>query len=114
MSKPAVDALVAAGAPTFTANNATTRGKRAATVNGLTFLLSGRISGKWANATSTQIQYYSCGEDGGSNEGFVWTNYSASQGQSLYIKLSDKVFQNGSNDRANAMPVRCIKDNDNR
>lgn len=114
MSKPAVDALIAAGTPTFTANNATTRGKRAVTVNDLTFLIGGRISSKWANATSTQLQYYSCGEDGGANEGFVWTNYSASQGQTLYIKLSDKLFKNGSNDRANAMPVRCIKDNDNR
>ena len=114
MSKPAVDALVVSGSATFTANDATTRGKRAAMVDGLTFLTGGRLACKWANATSTQLQFFSCGEDGGANEGFVWTNFSATQGQTLYIKISDKLFQNGQNDRANALPVRCIKDNDNR
>ena len=83
-------------------------------VDGLTFLTGGRLACKWANATSTQLQFFSCGEDGGANEGFVWTNFSATQGQTLYIKISDKLFQNGQNDRANALPVRCIKDNDNR
>ncbi|MGM9763167.1 MAG: hypothetical protein ACI3ZQ_04025, partial [Candidatus Cryptobacteroides sp.] len=114
MPKPAVDALLASGTATFTANDATTRGKRAAMISGLTFLTSGRISAKWQNADSQPIQYFSMSEDGGSNEGFVWTNFSATQGQTLYTKISDKKFTNGQNDRANAMPVRCIKDNDNR
>lgn len=114
MTAPARDALLASGTATFTANDGTTRGKRAAMINGLTFLTCGRLYARWASATSTQLQYDACAENGGSDKGFVWTNFSATQGQSLYTVISEKKFIESSHDRANAMAVRCIKDNDNR
>ncbi|MGM9764544.1 MAG: hypothetical protein ACI3ZQ_11040, partial [Candidatus Cryptobacteroides sp.] len=111
MSKPALEALVVSGAPVYDAANA---GKRSVVVNGLTFISGGRISAKWQSVNSQQIQTQQMGENGQVTEGFIWTNFSANQGHTLYTNNSTGKFQKGTLDRANAAPIRCIKDNDNR